>query len=65
MSMSETFIAIFLGSKTSPHMMAWNALSEEARHTKAQEGIAAWKAGVKTITLQSLLWAGLSARPKR
>ena len=65
MSMSETFIAIFLGSKTSPRMMAWNALSEEARHTKAQEGIAAWKAGVKTITLQSLLWAGLSARPKR
>ena len=47
MSMSETFIAIFLGSKTSPRMMAWNALSEEARHSKAQEGIAAWKAWVK------------------
>ena len=62
---NDTFLAIFLANKTSPRMTAWNALSEEARHTKAQEGIAAWKAGVKTITLQSLLWAGLSARPKR
>ena len=47
MSMSETFIAIFLGSKTSARMTAWNALSEEARHTKMQEVIAAWKAWVE------------------
>lgn len=30
MSTNDTFLAIFLGSKTSPRMKAWNALSEEA-----------------------------------
>jgi len=47
MSTNDTFLAIFLGSKTSARMTAWNALSEEARHTKMQEGIAAWKASVE------------------
>ena len=37
-------LAIFLGSKTSPRMAAWNSLSEEVRRRKIQEGIAAWKA---------------------
>jgi hypothetical protein len=41
MSTNDTFLAIFLGSKTSARITAWNALSEEARHTKMQEGIAA------------------------
>jgi hypothetical protein len=44
MSATDTYLAIFLGSKTSPRMTAWNALSEEARGAKMQEGIAAWKA---------------------
>ena len=44
MSTNDTFLAIFLGSKTSPRMAAWNSLSEEVRRTKMQEGIAAWKA---------------------
>ncbi len=47
MSTNDTFLAIFLGSKTSPRMKAWNALSEEARRTKMQEGITAWKAWVE------------------
>jgi len=47
MSTNDTFLAIFLGNKTSARMTAWNALSEEARHTKMQEGIAAWKAWVE------------------
>jgi hypothetical protein len=47
MSTNDTFLAIFLASKTGARMTAWNALSEEARHTKMQEGIAAWKAGVE------------------
>ena len=29
MSTNDTFLAIFLGSKTSPRMTAWNGLSEE------------------------------------
>ena len=47
MSTNDTFLAVFLGSKTSPRMTAWNALSEEVRHKKMQEGIAAWKAWVE------------------
>ena len=47
MSTNDTFLAIFLGSKTSARMTAWNALSEEARHSQMQEGIAAWKAWVE------------------
>ena len=47
MSTNDTFLAIFLGSKTSARMTAWNALSEEARHKKMQEGIAAWKSWVE------------------
>jgi hypothetical protein len=44
MSMNDTFLAIFLGSKTSLRMAAWNSLPEEVRRAKMQEGIAAWKA---------------------
>src|SRR5215468_3396992 len=47
MNTNDTFLAIFLANKTSPRMTAWNALSEEARHSQVQEGIAAWKAWVE------------------
>lgn len=41
---SDTFLAVFLGSKNSPKMAAWNALPEAERNAKMHEGIAAWKA---------------------
>lgn len=41
--MTETYLAIFLGSKTSPRMTAWMALPEAQRRAKEQEGMAAWK----------------------
>ena len=44
MSANDTYLAIFLGSKDSPRMAAWLALSEVERKTKQQEGVAAWKA---------------------
>ena len=44
MDAGNTFLAVFLGSKSSPRMAAWNALSEEERRAKTKEGIAAWKA---------------------
>ena len=47
MNTNDTFLAIFLANKTSPRMTAWNGLSEEARHSQMQEGIAAWKAWVE------------------
>jgi hypothetical protein len=44
MSTNDTYLAVFLGSKTSPRMQAWLALPESERRAKEQEGIAAWKA---------------------
>ena len=44
MSTAKTFLAVFLGSKSSPRMAAWQALPEEERQAKTKEGIAAWKA---------------------
>ena len=48
MASNETYLAVFLGSKTSARMRAWLALPEEDRRAREQareqEGIAAWKA---------------------
>jgi hypothetical protein len=46
MADQHLFLAVFLGSKESARMKAWNALSDEARRGKEQEGMAAWKAWV-------------------
>lgn len=47
MSTNSTFLAVFLGSKTSPRRKAWDALPEAERRAKEQEGVAAWKAWVE------------------
>ena len=47
MSETNTYLAIFLGSKTSPRRKAWDALPEAERRAKEREGIAAWKAWVE------------------
>lgn len=44
---NNTFLAIFLGSKTSPQMTAWNALPEAERQAKMQKGMAAWHGWVE------------------
>lgn len=44
---TDTYLAVFLGSKTSPKWAAWNALSEAERKAKEQKGIAAWKGWVE------------------
>jgi hypothetical protein len=44
MTATNTFLAVFVGSKTSPKMAAWNALPEAERRAKEREGMAAWKA---------------------
>ena len=46
MSTNNTYLAVFLGSKTSPRRAAWDAMTEGDRRTKEQEGMAAWKAWV-------------------
>jgi phosphoketolase len=45
--MSDTYLAVFVGSKTGAKMTAWNALSETERKAKEKAGIAAWKAWVE------------------
>ena len=47
MNANNTYLAVFLGSKTSPQRKAWDALSESDRRVKEREGIAAWKAWVE------------------
>ncbi|MGD9659138.1 MAG: hypothetical protein AB7U61_16135 [Methylocystis sp.] len=48
MSANNTYLAVFLGSKTSPGMTAWKALPEDERRAKEQEGMAAWTAWAET-----------------
>jgi hypothetical protein len=47
MSTNNTFLAMFLASKTNPRMTAWNALLEAERLAKQKEGIGAWKAWIE------------------
>ena len=43
MTTNDTYLAIFLGSKTSARFKAWMALPEAEQRAKGQEGLAAWK----------------------
>lgn len=47
MSTNDTYLAVFLGGKTSAKWAAWNALSETERKARETRGIAAWKAWVE------------------
>lgn len=45
--MSDTFLAVFLASKSNAKWAAWNALTEDERQKRQQQGLAAWKAWVE------------------
>jgi hypothetical protein len=45
--MSQNYLAVFVGSRNSQNMAAWNALSEPERKAREIAGIAAWKAWVE------------------
>lgn len=47
MNANGSYLAVFLGSKSSSRRAAWDALSEGERRAKEQEGMAAWKAWVE------------------
>ena len=47
--MSDTFLAVFTGSKTSPKMQAWFELPQDERRAKEMEGFLAWKAWAQTL----------------
>jgi hypothetical protein len=47
MSTNDTYLAVFLGGKTSAKWAAWNALPETEREARGMRGMAAWKAWVE------------------
>lgn len=47
MNSTNTYLAVFTGSKTSARRAQWDALPEAQRRAKEQEGMAAWKAWVE------------------
>ena len=63
--MSDTYLAVFVGSKTSAKMAAWNALPEAERRAKEKEGIAAWKAWVEKHQGAILEMGGPLGKTKR
>jgi hypothetical protein len=65
MSENDTYLAVFLGSKTSPRMQAWMALPEAERRAKGQEGIAAWKAWVEKHQASLAAMGGPLCKTKR
>ena len=64
MTTSNTFLAVFIGSKTSAKMLAWNALPEAERQRKTQDGVAAWKAWAEKHRANIVVMGGPLGRTK-
>lgn len=47
MSPKDTYLAVFLGSANSSRRAAWDALPDDQRQAREQEGMAAWGAWVE------------------
>jgi len=47
MNATNTYLAVFLGSKKSSRFTKWLAMPESERKAKEQQGMAAWKAWVE------------------
>jgi hypothetical protein len=65
MSTSDTYLAVFLGSKTSPRMLAFNALPENERQAKMKEGMAAWKVWIEKHQAVIVVMGGPLGKTKR
>ena len=63
--MSDTYLAVFLGSKEGARMKEWNALSEAERQAKTQKGMAAWKAWVEKHQSAIVTMGGPLGKTKR
>ena len=63
--MSDTYLAVFVGSKASAKMAAWNALSETERKAKEKAGMAAWKAWVEKHQATIAAMGGPLGKTKR
>jgi hypothetical protein len=65
MTANNTYLAVFLGSNTSPRRAAWNALPESDRRAKEREGVAAWKAWVERHHTAIVVMGGPLGKTKK
>ena len=65
MTTTNTYFAVFLGSKTNPRMKAWMSLPEAERRVKEQEGMAAWHRWVEKYRDVILADAGPLGTPRK
>src|SRR5262249_56603094 len=65
MTTNDTYLAVFLGSKTSPKMKAWNSLPEAERRAKERGGMAAWKAWVENHQSAIVAMGGTLGKTKK
>ncbi len=65
MTTNNTYLAVFLGSKTSPQRATWDALPEGDRRAKEREGIAAWKAWIEKHHAAIVTLGGPLGKTKR
>jgi hypothetical protein len=65
MSANSTYLAVFLGSKSSANRKAWDALPESERHAKEREGMAAWGAWVQKHQASIVAMGGPLGKTKK
>lgn len=65
MTATNMFLAVFLGSKTAPRIVAWNALPEAERRAKEREGVAAWRSWVDRHQAAVVAMGGPLGKTKR
>lgn len=65
MSANDTYLAVFLGSRSSPRRAQWDALPEAQRRAKEREGMAAWKAWVEKHQASILAMGGPLGKTKQ
>jgi hypothetical protein len=63
--MSDTYLAVFVGSKHSAKFAAWNALSDTDRKAREQQGMAGWKAWVEKHQSALVQMGGPLGKTKR
>jgi hypothetical protein len=65
MAEQNTFLAVFVGSKTNAKMTAWMALPEDQRRAKEKEGVAAWQAWMEKHQASVVAMGGPVGKTKR
>jgi len=65
MSTNDTYLAVFLGDKTSARWKAWMAMSDAERKAKEQEGMAGWKAWMEKHHAAIVYQGGPLGKTKR